>query len=92
MPKAKSPATRVMFTYKCVGLTKEDAETPYYYGSLPAKPDLGHILVIGRNGNLSDVVATQGEGLVGDGRINSERGDSRDLRFTCLLGVSTVGE
>ena len=39
-----------------------------------------------------DVVAIQGEGLVGDGRINSERGDSRDVRFTCLLGASTVGE
>jgi hypothetical protein len=50
-----------------VGLDKSDAETPYYYGSLPAKPERGHILVVGETGNRYAVVGIDGEGLVGDG-------------------------
>lgn len=56
-----------MFTYKFVGLAAEDAPTPYHYGSLPAKPGLGHILVYDGSGNRYAVVRIEGEGLVGDG-------------------------
>jgi len=56
-----------MFTYKFVGLIAADAQTPYYYGSLPAQPELGHILVYSETGNRYAVVRIDGEGLVGDG-------------------------
>lgn len=56
-----------MFTYKFVGLDAADAKTPYYYGSLPAKPELGHILVYSKTGNRYAVVGIDGEGLSGDG-------------------------
>jgi len=56
-----------MFTYKFVGLDKSDAETPYYYGSLRAKPELGHIIAYSETGNRYAVVRIDGEGLVGDG-------------------------
>jgi hypothetical protein len=56
-----------MFTYKFLGLDKSDAETPYYYGSLPAKPERGHILVYDKTGNRYAVVRVDGEGLVDDG-------------------------
>jgi hypothetical protein len=58
-----------MFTYKFVGLTASDAPTPYTYGSLPAKPELGHILIY-NEGNRYAVVGIDGEGLVGDGPTN----------------------
>jgi hypothetical protein len=56
-----------MFTYKFVGLDKSDAETPYYYGSLPAKPELGQTLTLDESDNRYAVVRIAGEGLVGDG-------------------------
>jgi hypothetical protein len=59
-----------MFTHKYVGLDAVDAQTPYYYGSLPAKPELGHTLVFEETGNRYVVVAIEGEGLVGDGYAN----------------------
>lgn len=59
-----------MFTYKFVGLAEIDATTPYYYGSLPAKPERGHILVYDETGNRYAVVGIDGEGLVGDGPTN----------------------
>src|ERR1700737_457540 len=59
-----------MFTYKFAGLTASDAPTPYTYGSLPAKPELGHILVIEESGNRYAVIRIEGEGLVGGGLIN----------------------
>ncbi|MGH9715493.1 MAG: hypothetical protein ACRD4R_02000 [Candidatus Acidiferrales bacterium] len=61
-----------MFTYKFVGLDKLDAETPYYYGSLPAKPELGHILAFHESGNHYAVVGINGEGLVGNGPANQK--------------------
>jgi len=59
-----------MFTYKFEGLTTADAPTAYYYGSLPARPELGHILVYDASGNRYVVVRIDGEGLVGDGPTN----------------------
>lgn len=61
-----------MFTYKFVGLTKEDCETPYYYGSLRAKPELGHILFFHQSGNRYAVVGIAGEGLEGEGPANQQ--------------------
>jgi len=54
-----------MFTYKFLGLDAVDAPTPYYYGSLPAKPELGHILAYEESDNRYAVVRIEGEGLVG---------------------------
>ncbi len=60
-----------MYTYKFLGLSKEDAPTPYYYGSLPAKPEPGHTLKYDETGNRYAIVRVEGEGLVGDdGRFN----------------------
>jgi hypothetical protein len=56
-----------MFTYKFVGLTTSDAPTPYTYGSLPAKPELGHIIIWEESSNRYAVVRIEGEGLVDDG-------------------------
>ncbi len=39
----------------------------YTYGSLPAKPELGHILLFDESGNRYAVIRIEGEGLVGDG-------------------------
>ncbi len=55
------------FTYKFLGLSKEDGPTPYYYGTLPAKPEPGHILVMDETGNRYTVVRIDGEGLPGKG-------------------------
>lgn len=57
----------LMFTYKFTGLDKSDAETPYYYGSLPAKPELGRILAYDGTGNRYAIVRIDGAGLVDDG-------------------------
>jgi hypothetical protein len=54
-----------MFTYKFKGLREEDAATPYYYGSLPAKPEPGHILTFGESGNRYTVIKIVGKGLEG---------------------------
>jgi len=56
-----------MFTYKFLGMDKSDAETPYHYGSVPGKPELGQTLVYNKTGNRYVVVRIDGEGLVGDG-------------------------
>src|SRR5260370_679086 len=56
-----------MFTYKFLGLNATDAPTPYYYGSLPAKPEPGHTLVFDESGNRYAVIRVEGEGLVDDG-------------------------
>lgn len=55
-----------MFTHKWVGLTTEDAQSEYTYGSLPAKPEQGHIIVLEKTGNRYAVVGIAGEGLEGD--------------------------
>jgi hypothetical protein len=63
-----------MFTYKFVGLDAADAATPYYYGSLPAKPELGHILAYNQTGNRYVVVRIDGKGLADDGDgFNSQK-------------------
>jgi hypothetical protein len=56
-----------MFTYKFVGLAAADAATPYYYGSLPAKPELGRVLLFEESGNRYAVIRIEGEGVTGDG-------------------------
>jgi hypothetical protein len=56
-----------VFTYKFVGLDAMDAPTPYHYGSLPVKPELGHILIYNEAGNRYAVVRIDGEGLLDDG-------------------------
>jgi hypothetical protein len=56
-----------MFTYKFKGLKREDASTPYYYGSLPAVPKVGHILRLDETGNRYRVDRVVGEGLKGKG-------------------------
>ena len=56
-----------MFTYKFVGLDKTDAPTPYYYGSVPAKPEPGQTLVYNETGNRYVVFQLEGEGLVDEG-------------------------
>jgi hypothetical protein len=55
-----------MFTYKFEGLDKADAGTPYYYGSVPAKPEPGQTLVYNETGNRY-VVSIFGGGLADDG-------------------------
>jgi len=54
-----------MFTYKFLGLSKEDAETPYYYGSLPAKAERGQILRYDDTGNRYVIYLVEGKGLEG---------------------------
>ncbi|HXX24674.1 MAG TPA: hypothetical protein VEO19_16125 [Terriglobia bacterium] len=62
-----------MFTYKFEGLTEEDARTPYSYGSLPAKPLRGSTLVFDGSNNRYAVTRIEGEGLVGDDDLASQR-------------------
>jgi hypothetical protein len=54
-----------MFTYKFLGLDHQDAETPYYYGSLPAKPEVGHTLKYDETNNRYAVIRIEGDGLQG---------------------------
>jgi hypothetical protein len=56
-----------MFTYKFEGLTAQDDPTGYTYGSLPAKPELGHIIVMGESETRYTVIRIHGDGLQGDG-------------------------
>ena len=58
-----------MFSYKFVGLRPADASTPYYYGSLPAKPEVGQTIVIHETGNRHRVTRVVGEGLKGKGGL-----------------------
>jgi hypothetical protein len=64
-----------MFTYKFEGLNAADASTPYYYGSLPVKPELGHILFYSETRNRYAVVRIDGEGLVDDGDGNANQAE-----------------
>ena len=59
-----------MHTFKFVGLAREDAETPYCYGSLSAKPELGQVLSFEPSGNRYAVYNIHGEGLFGDANAN----------------------
>jgi hypothetical protein len=52
-----------MYTFKFEGLSPQDTETPYYYGSLPAKPEVGHILVFDQTKNRYVIFRIDGEGL-----------------------------
>lgn len=61
-----------MFTFKFVGLIEVDAPTAYTYGSLPAKPELGHTIVW-ESGNRYVVIRIEGEGLVGDGGYEDQK-------------------
>ena len=62
-----------MFTYKFLGLGHADNPGSFYYGSLPAKPDLGHVLTFNETGNRYVICRVAGEGLVGDGHANREK-------------------
>jgi hypothetical protein len=74
-----------MFTYKFAGMAALDAPTPYYYGSLPWKPALGHVLVMDGSGNRYAIVRIDGEGLVGDGPTNQ-----RELAWAEIGAGETV--
>lgn len=56
-----------MFTFKFEGLTAQDDLTGYTYGSLPAKPELGHIIVMEESETRYTVIRIDGEGLEGEG-------------------------
>jgi hypothetical protein len=56
-----------LYTYRLLGLDKADAPTPYYYGSVPAKPEPGQLLRYDETGNRYVIVRIEGEGLVDDG-------------------------
>jgi hypothetical protein len=60
-------------TFKFEGLYQQDAPTPYFYGSLPAKPGLGHVLVFDETGNRYVVYRIDGEGLTGGEPRENER-------------------
>ena len=62
-----------MFTHKWVGLTTEDAQSEYTYGSLPAKPELGQIIAFEKSGNRYAVTEIKGEGLVGEDGYVSQK-------------------
>jgi hypothetical protein len=62
-----------MYTFKFEGLTVVDAPTPYYYGSLPAKPELGHTLILDGTGNHYVIYRIDGKGLTGNDARESER-------------------
>jgi hypothetical protein len=55
------------YTFKFLGLAAEDAPTPHYYGTVPAEPEIGHILVFEETRNRYTVVRIEGEGLSGKG-------------------------
>jgi len=59
-----------MYTFKFVGLAHEDAETPYYYGSLPTKPELGHVLAFEPSGNRYVIHRIECDGLSGEATSN----------------------
>jgi hypothetical protein len=75
-----------MYTFKFEGLSKPDAETPYYYGSLPAKPELGHILIIDGTSNHYVVYRIDGEGLTGD----KTQDNQRELAWADMLRHESV--
>ena len=62
-----------MFTYKFLGLDKGDAETPYYYGSLPKRAKVGQSIEIVASKNRYRVTGVQGEGLEGRGGLADQR-------------------
>jgi hypothetical protein len=62
-----------MFTYKFIGLDKADAETPYYYGSLPVEAEVGQILSYDSTANRYVIVRMVGEGLIGNDAANQEK-------------------
>jgi hypothetical protein len=67
-----------MYTQSVVGLAHEDAETRFYYASLPAKPKVGQTLRYEETGNRYLIVGVDGEPLTGD----SEFDDQRTLAWT----------
>ncbi len=62
-----------MFTYKFVGLTHEDAETPYYYGTLPKEAERGQVLYYAETGNRYEIVRVLGKGLESDDDRTSQK-------------------
>ena len=74
-----------MFTFKLMGLTSLDAPTAYTYGSLPAMPELGHI-ILWESGNRYVVTRIEGEALVGDGGYE----DQRELAWAEIGAGKTV--
>ena len=74
-----------MFTFKFAGLSEQDSLTPYYYGSLPAKPERGQILVF-ESGNRYTIQQIVGEGLTG----RSARADQETLAWKELIDEERV--
>ena len=62
-----------MFTFKFEGLERPDAQTPYYYGSLPAKPKIGQRLFYEDTGNYYLIIGIEGEGLTGDSDTEDQK-------------------
>ena len=75
-----------MFTYRFVGLNAEDASTRHYYGSLPAKAEVGHVLTFEESGNGYRVVRMMGNGLEGD----DARNDQATLAFAEMVERKSV--
>ena len=75
-----------MFTYKFGGLRPEDATTPYYYGSLPAKPEVGQILRLDETGNRYRVTRIVGKGLEGD----NGAADQKKLAYADIVHGKSV--
>jgi len=61
-----------VFTYKFVGLLHVDAPTPYYYGSLRSKPEIGYVLFYDETGNRYEIVRIVGHGLEGKDTVNQQ--------------------
>jgi hypothetical protein len=59
-----------VFTYKFAGLLHADNPGPYYYGSLPVMPEVGHVLYYDETGNRYQIVRIVGQGLEGKDTVN----------------------
>jgi hypothetical protein len=75
-----------MHTFKFEGLTPQDSETAYFYGSLPAKPERGHILVFDKTGNRYVIYLMNGQGLT-EGKA---RDNERELAFADISRGESV--
>lgn len=75
-----------MYTFKFEGLDQQDSPTPYFYGSLPAKPELGHILILDVTGNRYVIHRIEGEGLTG----GEARENERELAWAEMSGGESV--
>lgn len=75
-----------MFTSKFLGLTSDDAQTPYYYGSLPEQPAPGQVLLFHETGNRYAIVRVEGRPLSGE----DAQEDQRELAWADIGGGKAV--